>query len=306
MRIAIFDDFQRAFPSLAVARRLGSHEVVSFADVVRGPEEIAARLEGFDAVVLTQQRTAFARDVVEALPASVKLIIQTGRSAAHLDLDACSARGIRVALGGQGDPSAPAELTWALILGARRGLVTEANALREGHWQTTLGLGLAGQTLGVWGFGRIGTRVAEVGRAFGMRVLCFGREGTATRARAAGFEVADSREALLRESDVLTLHLPFGKDTKHLLTLELLRLMKRDALLVNTSRAGLLAPGALEAGLDAGTPAFAALDVFDEEPLPDDSPWRRRANVLATPHLGFVTRQVLERYYSDALDAAGL
>lgn len=305
MRIAILDDYQRCFPTLAVAQRLAAHEVVSFTAPI-AQADLAARLAGFDAVVLTQQRTGFPREVVDALPPRLRLIVQTGRNASHVDLDACTARGIRVALGGQGDPSAPAELTWALILAARRVVVNETNALREGRWQTTLGTGLAGQTLGVWGLGRIGGRVAEVGRAFGMRVLCFGREGSATRARAAGFEVAPTREALMRESDVLTLHLPFGKDTKHLVTLELLRLLRPGALLVNTSRAGLLAPGALEAGLDAGTPAFAALDVFDEEPLPPDSPWRTRPDVLATPHLGFVTRQTLERYYADAFTAAGL
>lgn len=305
MRIAVLDDYQRCFASLEVARRLATHEVVCFADAVKG-EALIARLAGFDAVILTQQRTAFPREVVAALPPSLRLIIQTGRGTTHLDLDACAARGIRVALGGQGDASAPAELTWALILAARRQLVSEVNALRAGKWQVTLGTGLAGQTLGVWGLGRVGARVAEVGRALGMRVLCFGREGSATRAAAAGFEVAVERSQLLRESDVLSLHLPLAKETRHLVTLDDLRALKPGALLVNTSRAALIAPGALEAGLDEGSPAFAALDVFDEEPLPPGAAILHRANVLASPHLGFVTRQTLERYYLDALVAAGV
>ncbi len=301
MRIAVFDDYQRVFTSLEAAKKLQGHEVVTFSDVVRTPEEIAARLEGFDAVVLTQQRTAFPRAVVDALPASLKLICQTGRSTTHLDVEACAARGIEVMLGGQGDPSAPAELTWALILASRRHVVTEVNALRAGTWQTTLGTGLAGQTLGVWGFGRIGARVAEVGRAFSMRVVCFGREGSATRAKAAGFEVAPSRAALLQESDVLTLHLPLNEQTRGLVTLEDLKQLKPTALLVNTSRAGLISPGALEAALEAGTPGFAALDVFDEEPTPRELSLLKRPNVLATPHLGYVTRATYEHYYQSTL-----
>lgn len=303
MRIAVLDDYQRVFESLEAAKKLRGHEVVTFSDTVRTPEEIARRLEGFDAVILTQQRTPFPRAVVEALPASVKVISQTGRSTTHIDVEACTKRGVRVIAAGQGDASAPAELTWALILASRRHVVDEVNALKRGQWQTTLGTGLAGQTLGVWGFGRIGARVAEVGRAFSMRVLCFGREGTATRARAAGFEVANSREALCEASDVLTLHLPLNAETKGLVTLADLQRMKRDALVVNTSRAGLFAKGALEAALDQGTPGFAALDVFDEEPTPAGLPLLQRANVLATPHLGYVTRATYEQYFSAAIDA---
>jgi D-3-phosphoglycerate dehydrogenase / 2-oxoglutarate reductase len=303
MRIAVLDDYQRVFESLEAAKKLRGHEVVTFSDTVRSPEEIARRLAGFDAVILTQQRTPFPRPVVEALPASVRVLSQTGRSTTHIDVEACTKRGVRVIAAGQGDASAPAELTWALILASRRHVVDEVNALRRGQWQTTLGTGLAGQTLGVWGFGRIGSRVAEVGRAFSMRVLCFGREGTATRARAAGFEVASSREALCEASDVLTLHLPLNAETKGLVTLADLQRMKRDALVVNTSRAGLFAVGALEAALDRGTPGFATLDVFDEEPTPAGLPLLQRANVLATPHLGYVTRATYEQYFSAAIDA---
>ena len=294
MRIAVFDDYQGAFQGLSAARKLAAHQVVSFPDAVRTPEAIAARLEGFDAVLLTQQRTAFPRAVVDALPASLRFVAQTGRGLGHLDLDAFARRGITVLSGGQGDAHAPAELTWGLILGSRRHLVTEARALQAGAWQTTVGRELVGQTLGVWAFGRIGARVAEVGRAFGMRVLCFGRESSTARARAAGFEVAAHKAQLFEESDVLTLHLPLLPETRGVVGSEDLRRMKRDALLVNTSRAGLLVPGALETALDEGAPGAAALDVFDEEPLPLGHPLRAHPAVLATPHLGYVTGRTLE------------
>lgn len=303
MRIAVLDDYQDAFRTLGAAKKLGGHEVVCFRDSVRTAPELAARLEGFDAVILTQQRTAFPREVVDALPASLRLISQTGRHTNHLDLDACARRGITVVSAGQGDASAPTELTWALILAHHRQLVPEVNALKAGTWQTSLGTGLAGKTLGVWAHGRIGSRVAEVGRAFGMRVLCFGRDASLGRARAAGFEVSPDRETFFTRSDVLTVHLPLTQETRGSITRADLARMKPTALFVNTSRAGLLAPGALEAALDGGAPGAAALDVFDEEPLPAGHPLLGRPNVLATPHLGYVTRETYEAYFSAAIDA---
>lgn len=303
MRIAVLDDYQDVFRTLEAAGRLAEHQVVCFRDAVKTPAALAARLEGFDAVILTQQRTAFPREVVEALPTSLRLISQTGRNTNHLDLEALAHRHITVVSAGLGDPAAPAELTWALILAHHRRLVPEVTALAAGTWQTGLGTTLSGKTLGVWAFGRIGARVAEVGRAFGMRVVCFGREGSLTRAKTAGFALAANREQFFAQSDVLTLHLPLTPDTRGLVTLEDLLRMKPSALLVNTSRAGLLAPGALVAALDAGAPGAAALDVFDEEPLPEGHPLLRRANVLATPHLGYVTRESYETYFGAAIEA---
>ena len=302
MRIAVLDDYQSVFSSLDAARRLQGHEVVTFSDSVRGLA-LASRLAGFDAVLLTQQRTAFPREVVEALPPSLRFIAQTGRNTSHLDLEACAQRNLEVVCAGVGTPAAPAELTWALILASRRHLVAEVNALAAGRWQTTVGTTLAGSTLGIWALGRIGTVVAHAGRAFGMRVLCFGREASATRAKAAGFEVASSREQLFAEADVLSLHLPLSAETRGIVTIDDLRRMKASALFVNTSRAGLIAPGALEEALDSGSPGAAALDVFDEEPLPAGNTLVARPNVLATPHLGYVTHETLERYYAGAIEA---
>ena len=265
MRVAVLDDYADAFGTLPCAARLEAHEVVAFTDSVTG-DALVQRLEGFDAVVLLQQRTALPADVVERL-ATVRLVSQTGRNTSHLALDALATRGIVVSAGGAGGPHATAELTWALILAAQRHLPQEVAALREGRWQSTVGIGLHAKTLGVHGRGRIGSLVAEVGRAFGMRVVVWGREGSRTRATEAGYVVAASREDFYRESDVLSVHLPLNADTAGTVTADDLALMKPDALFVNTSRAGVVAPGALVAALEAGRPGRAAVDVFDQEPV---------------------------------------
>lgn len=300
MRLAVLDDYADVFRRSPGYARLAGHEVVVYRDTEKNAERLAARLDGFDAVVLTQQRTALPRAVVDRLT-TLRCVAQTGRQTGHLDLEALASRGVTVLTGSANGPSAPAELTWALILASRRHLLAEATALAQGRWQSTVGLGLAGSTLGVWAFGRIGARVAEVGRAFGMRVLCWGREGSAARARAAGFEVATSRDALLEAADVLTLHLPLTPETTGLLGGSELQRMKPTALLVNTSRARLLQPGALEAALDRGRPGFAALDVHDVEPA-DEAPFPGRANVLCTPHLGYVEQATLDEAYRQAIE----
>lgn len=301
MRIAVLDDYQDVFKTLAAARKLDGHEVVTFKQALRGDALLTA-LDGFGALVLTQQRTALPREAVERLPASLRLIAQTGRNTGHLDLDALHARGVKVIAAGLGDPAAPAELTWALILAHARHLVREVNALKAGAWQTSLGTTLHGKTLGVWAFGRIGSRVAEVGRAFGMRVVCHGQEGSTSRAREAGFEVV-TREALFEQSDVVTLHLPLAPGTKGIVTLKDLRRMKGTALFVNTSRAGLVQPHALRQALDEGALGGAAVDVFEEEPVEPGDALVARHDVLATPHLGYVTRESYELYFGAAIDA---
>lgn len=301
MRVAVLDDYADAFGSLPCAGRLSGHEVVAFTDSVRG-DALVERLDGFDAVVLLQQRTALPRDVVERL-ATVRLVSQTGRSTSHLDLDALAARGIVVSAGGAGGPHATAELTWALILAAQRHLPQEVAALRAGRWQSTVGTGLHAKTLGIYGLGRIGSLVARVGAAFGMRVLVWGREGSLTRATEAGYAAAASREQFFRECDVLAVHLPLNAETAGTVTAEDLALMKPDALFVNTSRAGLVAPGALVAALEAGRPGRAAVDVFDDEPvLGASDPLLALSSVAATPHLGYVERDVLASLYDAAVD----
>lgn len=301
MRVAVLDDYADVFGTLPCAGRLAGHEVVAFTDSVAGAT-LVRRLDGFDAVVLLQQRTALPREVVEGLT-TVRLVSQTGRNTGHLDLAALAAKGIVVSAGGAGGPHATAELTWALILAAQRHLPEEVAALRAGRWQSTVGTGLHGRTLGIHGLGRIGARVAEVGRAFGMRVLVWGREGSLTRAAEAGYAAAPSREAFYRECDVVSVHLPLNADTAGLVTADDLALMKPDALFVNTSRAGIVAPGALVAALEAGRPGRAAVDVFDQEPvLGAADPLLALPNVTATPHLGYVERDVLAGLYDAAVD----
>jgi len=301
VRIAVLDDYAGAFGGLPSAQRLVDHEVVTFADSVSG-DALVDRLDGFDAVVLLQQRTALPREVAERLT-TLRMVSQTGRNTSHLDVDALAARGILVSAGGAGGPNATAELTWALILAAQRHVAEEVAALREGRWQSTVGIGLHGKTLGVYGLGRIGSLVAEVGRAFGMRVLVWGRDGSRSRATTAGYAAAASREAFFRESDVLTVHLPLSADTAGAVTADDLALMKPDALFVNTSRAGIVAPGALVAALVAGRPGRAAVDVFESEPvLGASDPLLALPKVTATPHLGYVEQDVIAALYDAAVD----
>jgi D-3-phosphoglycerate dehydrogenase len=286
---------------LAAFDRLAGHEVVIYRDTTADPELLRQRLDGIDAVVLNAQRTSLPGEVIAAV--DLKLISQTGRNTAHIDMAAATAKGVLVCLAGTGPPSVVAELTWALILSSRRCIPQEVEALRAGRWQTTLGHSLAGKTLGILAFGRIGGLVAGIGKAFGMRVLCWGREGSMERARLAGYDVAASREAFFAESDVLSLHLALNAETRGSIGAHDLGRMKPDALLVNTSRAQIIAPGALAAALARGRPGFAAVDVFDEEPVPPGGePLVGMPNVLATPHIGAAVYDQYEDVYGRAFE----
>jgi D-3-phosphoglycerate dehydrogenase len=302
MKIAVIDDYQNAFKTLRCFPKLSAHEVQIYTDPETVLDRIADRLKDADAVVLTQQRTYFPRSLIEKLP-KLKLIGQTGRAATHIDLAACTEKGIVVSAGGSGNSNATAELTWGLILSALRNLPVEVKRLQEGHWQSTLGIGINGKTLGIYAYGKIGSIVAAVGKAFGARVLCWGREGSTGRARAAGLEIAMSREAFFAEADILSLHLPLNKDTRGIVTRGDLARMKPSALLVNASRSGLIEKGALEEALQAGRPGKAAVDVYDQEPvLGANHPLLKMANVTCTPHLGYVTRESYEEYYAVVVD----
>jgi D-3-phosphoglycerate dehydrogenase / 2-oxoglutarate reductase len=302
MKIAVIDDYQNAFRTLKAYPKLRDHEVVVFTDTETDIGKLADRLKDADAVVLTQQRSSFPRALVERLP-KLKLIGQTGRAATHVDLNACTEKGIVVSAGGAGNSSATAELTWGLILSALRNLPFEVKRLKEGHWQSTLGIGVNGKTLGIYAYGKIGSIVAAVGKAFGARVLCWGREGSTGRAKAAGFEVAQSREDFFAEADILSLHLPLNKDTQGIVTRDDLGRMKPTALIVNPSRAGLIAPGALVEALKAGRPGMAAVDVYEKEPvIGADHPLLKMDNATCTPHLGYVTREGYEDYYAVVVD----
>jgi D-3-phosphoglycerate dehydrogenase / 2-oxoglutarate reductase len=297
MKIAVIDDYQNAFRTLRCYPKLKGHEVVVYNNTEKDPARLAERLKDADVVVLTQQRSAFPRAIIERLP-KLKLIGQTGRAATHVDIEACTERGIIVSAGGSGNSNATAELTWGLILSALRNLPYEIRRLKEGQWQSTLGIGINRKTLGIYAYGKIGSVVAGVGKAFGARVVCWGREGSTGRARAAGFEVAKSREEFFAEADILSLHLPLNKDTRGIVTRDDLTRMKPTALIVNASRAALIAKDALADALRGGRPGMAAVDVYEEEPvIVANHPLLKMDNVTCTPHLGYVTRESYEDYY---------
>lgn len=301
MKIAVIDDYPNVFKTLKCFPKLAGHEVVVFTDTPNDVASLAKKLQGFDAVVLTQQRSYFPRELIEQLP-QLKVIGQTGRAATHVDLKACSDKGIVVSTGGSGNSSATAELTWGLILSALRNLPREVTALKAGGWQSTAGIGVNRKTIGIYAYGKIGSIVAAVGKAFGARVICWGREGSTGRAKAAGLEVAPSREAFFAESDIISLHLPLNAETRGIVTADDLAKMKPSALIVNASRSGLIAKGALLAALTAGRPGFAAVDVYDKEPVGPDEELVKLANVTCTPHLGYCTRESYEEYYATVVD----
>ncbi|SHH43838.1 D-2-hydroxyacid dehydrogenase family protein [Pollutimonas bauzanensis] len=301
MLIVIPDDYQDCVRRLDCYAKLAEHDVKVFNDSVAGVDELAGRFAGAQALVLIRERTRITAELLDRLP-DLRLISQTGKVSGNIDIAACTARGIAVAEGA-GSPTATAELTWALIMASRRYLVDEVNRLNGGQWQGHLGQQLHGQTLGVWSYGRIGKLVAHYGRAFGMKVWVWGRSGSVARAQADGFEAAPSRERFFADSDVLTLHVRLNADTAGMVTPADLALMKKTALLVNTSRAELVAAGALASALDAGRPGYAAVDVYEEEPvLGARHPLLNRPNALCTPHIGYVERENYELYLGTAFD----
>lgn len=302
MKIAVLDDYQDAFRKMKAYSKLRDHEVVVFNDTEKDPAKLAARLQDAEILVLTQQRSPLPRAVIERLP-NLRMISQTGRNAYHIDLAACAEKDIVVSAGGGGSSNVTAELTWALILAHLRHIPEEVQRMKEGQWQRTLGVGLKGKTLGVYAYGRIGSIVAEVGRAFAMRVLCFGREGSIAKAQAAGFETTTDRAAFFAEADILSIHLPLNKDTRGIVTAADLGRMKPTALFVNTSRAPIVAEGALVAALRQGRPGGAAIDVYEEEPvLHRQHPLIGMDNVTCTPHLGYVEEASYEAIYAIAVD----
>lgn len=301
LRIAIPDDYQNCVRSLTCFSKLAAHQVTVFNDSLHDVAALAERLQNFDALVLTRERTAISADLLARLP-HLRVISQTGKVAEHIDVAACTARGVAV-VDGRGTGSATAELTWALILASRRYLVNEVNRLQVGQWQGHLGQQLCGQRLGVWSYGRIGRQIAAYGRAFGMKVWVWGREASLASARADGFEVAPSREAFFAESDVVSLHVRLNAQTRGLVSAADLALMRSDALFVNTSRAELVAEGALLAALEQGHPGFAAVDVYEAEPVLDaERPLVQHPRALCTPHIGFVERDNYELYFGIAFD----
>ncbi|HTO50584.1 MAG TPA: D-2-hydroxyacid dehydrogenase family protein [Burkholderiales bacterium] len=309
MRISVIHDYADVFRTTKAFERLKDHEVVIHTDAYTDPARVVEQVGGCEAVVLTQQRVPFPRTVIEQLP-DLKFVCQTGPNASHLDVAACSDHGVVVSIGHHSKAvteldgfSIAGELSWALILASLRHLPYEVGRLKQGHWQSTVGTRLFGRTLGIYAFGHIGGAVARVGRAFGMKVVCWGREGSTARAKAEGFAVAATREEFFESADVISLHLPANQETRGIVTADNLRRMKPTALLVNTSRASIIADGALLAALNAGRPGFAAVDVYEEEPVSGaNHPLLKMCNVLCTPHLGYAERESYEGMYATAVD----
>ncbi|CAL63559.1 putative Phosphoglycerate dehydrogenase [Herminiimonas arsenicoxydans] len=308
MKIAILDDYQDCVRQLDCFSLLDGHEVKVFTNSARGVGQLAIRLADFDALVLIRERTALSRPLLEKLP-KLKLISQTGKVSGHIDLSAAAARNITI-VEGVGDPTAPAELTWALIMAAMRKLPQYVGNLKDGLWQiaslssahNTLGAVLKGRTLGIWGYGRIGRMVAGYGQAFGMKVLVWGRDASRAAAVQDGYQAASSREEFFSTADVLSLHLRLNDATRGIVTASDLAHMKSSALFVNTSRAELVASDALQTALEQGRPGYAALDVFESEPLAPTSSLLRMENVLASPHLGYVEKDSYELYFRSAFE----
>ncbi len=303
MKIAILDDYFDTLRTLPCFSRLAGHDVTIFNDHVQETEALAARLQETEALVLIRERTAIRAPLIERLP-NLKLISQ--RSVyPHIDIDACTAAGVLVCSSQhEGTPSyATAELTIGLILSAMRQIPQQMASLKQGKWQMGVGHTVRGKTLGIHGYGRIGKAVAGFAKAIGMNILIWASEASRARAVADGWAVADSQLAFYAACDVITLHLRLHPSTRGIVTSADLAAMKPSALLVNTSRAGLIAPGALVEALAKGRPGMAAIDVFEQEPLLDvDAPILQFPNVIVTPHIGYVTHEEWELQFSDIFD----
>jgi D-3-phosphoglycerate dehydrogenase / 2-oxoglutarate reductase len=312
MNIVILDDYQDAVRKLPCAAKLDEYQAKVYTNTVKGIGQLSVRLKDADVIVLIRERTQLTRQVIEKLP-RLKMISQTGRVGSHIDVAACSERGIAVAEG-IGSPTAPAELTWALIMAAQRRLPQYISNLKHGAWQQSglktasmppnfnLGTTLKGRTLGLLGFGKIAQLVAGYAKAFGMNVIVWGRETTLARAQGLGFTTAASSEELFATSDVLSLHLRLNEDTEGCVRLQDLSLMKPTALLVNTARAELIDQDALIAALNRGRPGMAAVDVFESEPILQGHALLRLENCICTPHIGYVEQDSYELYFGAAFD----
>ncbi len=312
VNVIILDDYQDAVRKLRCAAKLEPLNAKVFTNTVKGIGQLSVRLRDAEVLVLIRERTAFPRQLLEKLP-KLKLISQTGKIGPHIDVEACTRLGIAVAEG-VGDPTAPAELTWALIMAAMRRLPQYIGNLKHGAWQQAglksasmppnfgVGMVLKGKTLGVWGYGRIGQLVAGYGRAFGMKVQIWGSEASRLRAEADGHQASDSRETFFSDCDVLSVHLRLSDATRGIVGPEDLARMKPTALFVNTSRAELLTENSLVSALNRGRPGMAAVDVFETEPILQGHPLLRLENAVCTPHIGYVEQSSYETYFDAAFD----
>ncbi|KAA8746122.1 D-2-hydroxyacid dehydrogenase family protein [Paenibacillus sp. UASWS1643] len=301
LRCAVLDDYQNvALTSADWSSLMDRVEIQAFNNYMGSEEKVIQELQDFDIVVLMRERTPFPESVISQLP-KLKLLITSGMRNASIDLKTAEKNGI-IVCGTEGSSNPPTELTWALILGLSRQLVTENNALRSNrNWQSTVGLDLYGRTLGLLGLGKIGTRMAEIAQAFGMNVMAWSENLTRERAEKHGVIWSETKEQLLAQSDIVSIHLVLSDRTRNLIGQAEFQQMKSSALFINTSRAGIVDQEAMVEALQSGVIAGAGLDVYELEPLPVNHVMRTLPNVLATPHLGYVTRGNYEIYYNHAV-----
>jgi len=299
MKIIIPDDYQNVLHQLECRHLLKDHDLSNLHSYYKNTEELAAQCWEADVLVLIRERTKITESLLSKLP-NLKLISQTGKISRHIDLDACTKHKVAV-IEGTGSPIAPAELCWALIMNAWRQIPQAMDGMKKGQWQTNIGRTLYGQNIGIWGYGKIGRKIAAYARAFEMNVIIWGSITSRNKAIEDGFTAASSKEEFFTQSDIVTLHLRLTDSTNGIVLKKDLDLMKSDSLLVNTSRAELIEKGALWSAISSGKPGFLALDVYENEPVYDvNFPYLLLPNAICTPHLGYAEKKSLELYFSQA------
>lgn len=299
LRIAIPDDYQNVIQSLDCFQLLNGHDVTIVHDYLSEPKALATQLNNPEVLVLTRTRTPINEALLRHLP-NLKLVSQTGKNAGHIDVAACQKYGVSI-VEGRGNPIATAELTWNLIMSGLRQLPQAIEGMKAGKWQINIGHRVYGKRIGIWGYGKIGKRIAQYAKVFGAEVMVWGSLRSRNLAVLHGFLAARSKAEFFSTCDVVSLNLRLQPATSGIVKKSDLLQMKSDALLVNTARAGLIEQGALLAALRAGTPSFAAVDVYDEEPIFEvKHPLLQMPNVICTPHLGYVERAGYELYFSIA------
>ncbi len=302
MKIAICDDYQDMVHRLPAFRVLAGHVVVRYREPAKDEDALLQRLRDVDIIVAVRERVQFRRSLLGRLP-KLKLIALVGRNATTIDFDSCTALGIPVSRGKSNSPDSPAEFTVALIVASRRNIALEAHAMQRGDWPSTLSHRLRGSTLGVLGLGSIGSLVAQSCRGMGMNILVWGQEKSKERALASGYAVAASKAELFERADVLSLHARLRPETRGIVGPDDLARMKPTALLVNTARAELIQPGALVAALERGRPGYAAVDVYEDEPvMHGNHPLLKMPNALCVPHLGWAEWDNFDLYFTEAFE----
>lgn len=301
MKIAILDDYQQAVKQLNCFKLIENYPFTILDKTYKDEAELAELISDATILVLIRERTQITEELLSRLP-HLKLISQTGKISNHLDLNLCSKYNIAVAEG-IGSPTAPSELTWNLIMDASRKIPQAIKAMEEGKWQVNIGKTIAGQTIGIWGYGKIGQQIAQYAKVFGANIQVWGSENSREKAITDGFNASKSKEDFFRTSDIISLHLRLNESTRGIVTYDDLIQMKSDAILVNTARAELIQKNALIDALNFGAPGLAALDVFEEEPILDiNNSYIKHPKVICTPHLGYVEKNSYELYFSSAFE----